>query len=421
VIVMELSTPVAASTSERVAGGRVAFGLTAAALLVLIAGTEVPTPLYVPYRARFGLSATELTLLFATYAVALIPSLLVFGQLADRFGKRRAVVAGLLAASVAAVVLAMASGPGALFFGRALQGLAVGAATGAATAALVELEPTGDRARAARYAAMAVAAGGAGGPLLGGLLAEYAPAPLTLSYLVVIGVQLALTAGLLAVRAEPPRAHPRSARWHRPGVPAPIRVPFAQVGTCVFAAWSVGALYSSVVPVYAAELLASDNLALLGTIAFLMLATAAATQAAARRVSAHRAQAAGLVLLVVGLAALVIAFPSGSLAWLLVSAGTDGVGLGLAFLGAQTRLNQIAPPTRRAELAAAFSVCLYLGVALPVLGVGIIADGSSLFIAVVSFAAAIGAVGLVTAGWILRRGEGRDSPRSGCRTWRRSG
>lgn len=398
---MEPSTPTGTFVSDRVAGGRAAFGLTAAALLVLIAGTEVPTPLYVAYRARFGLSATELTLLFATYAVTLIPSLLMFGQLADRFGRRRSVIAGLLAASAAAAVLAMASGPGALYFGRALQGLAVGAATGAATAALVELEPTGDRARAARYAATAVAAGGAGGPLLGGLLAEYAPAPLTLSYLVVIGVQLALMAGLLAARPEPPRVHLRLARWHRPGVPATIRVPFAQVGTCVFAAWSVGALYSSVVPAYAAELLANDNLALLGTIAFLMLATAATTQAVARRVPPRSAQAAGLIVLAVGLAALVIAFPNGSLAWLLVSAGTDGVGLGLAFLGAQTRLNQIAPPTRRAEMAAAFSVCLYLGVALPVLGVGIIADASSLFVAVLSFAVTIGAVGLVTAGWIL--------------------
>ncbi|MFC5822323.1 hypothetical protein [Nonomuraea insulae] len=57
-------------------------------MLVLIAGTEVPTPLYIEYQARFGFSAEVLTLVFATYALALIPALLVFGRLSDRFGRR---------------------------------------------------------------------------------------------------------------------------------------------------------------------------------------------------------------------------------------------------------------------------------------------------------------------------------------------
>ncbi|WP_051580054.1 MFS transporter [Pseudonocardia acaciae] len=387
------------------AGRRAAFWLYAASLLTLIAGTEVPTPLYVRYRAHFDLSATALTLLFATYALALIPSLLVFGRLADRFGRRGVVVLGLLAATAAAVVLAGAGTVGWLFAGRALQGVAVGAATGAATAALVELEPAGDRARAARYAAMAVAGGGAGGPLLGGLLAEYAPAPSALSYLLVAALQLALTAGLLVAGGVVPAV--RTARARRPGVPAAIRLPFAQVGLTVFTCWSVGALYTSVVPSYAEALLATDNLALLGAVAFVMLATAAAAQFVFRRMPAHRAQVAGLVLLAAGLVALVVAFPTGSLPWLLASAVTDGAGLGLAFLGAQTQLNHIAPPSRRAELAAAFSVCLYLGVALPVLGVGVLADASSLFTAVLWFAVGTGALGLLTAAWITRTAPAR--------------
>jgi hypothetical protein len=53
------------------------------AFLVLLAGANLATPLYAVYRERFGFSSAVLTLVFATYALVLAPSLLVFGQLSD--------------------------------------------------------------------------------------------------------------------------------------------------------------------------------------------------------------------------------------------------------------------------------------------------------------------------------------------------
>ncbi|WP_068014364.1 MFS transporter [Nocardia mexicana] len=407
-----------------------AFFLTAAALCALIAGTEIPTPLYVLYRGRFGLSDTMLTVIFAVYALALIPALLVGGRLADRFGRRRLVLFGLVLAALGAGTLAAATGTGWLLAGRAVQGVAVGAATGAATAALVELDALSCAAsaglegeghapdrhhRAALFATSAVAVGGAAGPLLGGLAAQYLSAPFALSYLVESGLLLVLALGLAAVGAWPVSpagetaaglpgapAGPQTAA-RRPGIPADIRIPFARIGITVFAAWSVGALYTSVVPSYAVELLGTRNLAILGAVAFAMLATAAATQLTLRSIRPRLAQTAGLLLLAAGLAALVLAFPARSAAWLGTSAMLDGIGLGLAFLGAQSELNRIAPPHRRAELAAAFNVCLYCGVAFPVIGVGLLADAGSLFAAVTVFAAGIGGLAVAAAVWAARR------------------
>ena len=46
------------------------------------------------------------------------------------------------------------------------------------------------------------------------------------------------------------------------------------------------------------------------------------------------------------------------------------MGQGLAYLGSLALLNQIAPPHQRGEVTSGFYIATYLGVALPVLGVG---------------------------------------------------
>ena len=84
--------------------------------------------------------------------------------------------------SGAAGALAAAQGTAWLFAARAVQGVAVGAMSGTASAALVELEPDGDRARAAMVATLAQAGGSGLGALVGGVLAEYAANPLVLPF-----------------------------------------------------------------------------------------------------------------------------------------------------------------------------------------------------------------------------------------------
>ena len=189
----------------------------------------------------------------------------------------------------------------------------------------------------------------------------------------------------------------------RPSVPPDIRVLFARVSVTGAAVWATAALFLSVVPSYAADLLDTSDLALLGAISATLLTVSCAAQIAARRWGAHaRMQAVGLVLLALGLLALVLAFPARSLALLLVAGLLTGTGHGIAFLGAQAQLNLAAPPDRRGEVNAAFYTLIYLGVATTVISTGLVTLVAPLSTAITSFAVVTGAIALATAAWHVK-------------------
>jgi predicted MFS family arabinose efflux permease len=382
-----------------------AFFVVGGFWLAAMAAANLATPLYAVYERRFGFSHAALTLVFATYALVLAPSLLLFGQLSDRLGRRRVMAAGLLTATAGVLLFALATGIAWLFAARAVQGLAVGMLGGAASAALVELDPRPEEHVAALVAALAQAGGSAAGPILAGALAEWAPAPRVLCYVLVGAVT---AAGALAVLRIPEPGTVTTGRWRvqRPHVPRPIRVRFARLSITSAAVWAICALFLSVVPSYAADLLDTDDLALLGSVSGLILVSSCAAQLAARRLTAFaRAQAAGLLLGAAGLVALVVAFPLHSLAFLLVAAMLAGAGHGIAFLAAQSEVNLAAPPDSRGEVNAAFYTCTYLGVAFAVIGTGLLTLTVALSTAVTVFAAAMGAVLVATAVWHLRDAE----------------
>ncbi|MEU4196260.1 MFS transporter [Kribbella sp. NPDC026611] len=377
------------------------FLVTAFALFVLLFDGNLPAPLYGVYRERFGFSGTELTLIFAVYMAVLVPSLLVFGQLSDQVGRRRVLLGGLTLGAIGLVVLGAAQSTAWLFAGRIAAGVALGATAGTAAASLVELEPDDDHGKAALATVLAQSGGSAAGPLVAGMLAEWAPAPRQLPY----GVGLVLTAvAAIAVLRLPSEA--TSGRWRpqRPSVPAEIRADFARASLSGATVWAVGGLFLSVVPSYVAQLLHNHNLALLGAVAAMMLAAACAVQAVSVRVqlAPRIAQPAGLVALIVGLAALVGAFPAKSLLLVVAAAIFAGAGLGLTYFGSQAEINQLAPGERRGEVTAAFLTCVYLGVAATAISTGLLSDAYSLPTAIDIVSAVAVAGALVGIGWRLK-------------------
>jgi MFS family permease len=346
---------------------------------------------------------------FATYQFVLCPSLLLFGQLSDRVGRRPVLAGGLGVAMAGLALFALARGTEWLFAARAVQGLAVGAASGGATAALVELAPSGHRATAALLSTLAQAGGSAAGPLVGGMLAEWAPAPRTTAFVVGLVVTGAVLAGVLALPGLPGAAA-GAWRMQRPSVPPEIRARFARLALSAAAAWAVAGLYLSVVPSYAGSLLDTSNLALEGAITAVMLLASCVAQVVFRRGGApERDQSVGLALVVAGLVALVLAFPARSLVLVLAAALVAGVGHGMAFLGSQADLNAIAPPDRRGEVTAAFFVCIYLGVAVSAIGVGLLATWASLYTAVGVFALVTGGAAIAAIAWHVAVLRGRST------------
>src|SRR5215218_8160954 len=96
---------------------------TAAALLVLVlAASGVPSPLYRVYQERFGFSAGVLATIFGIYAIALLAALLVVGALSDHVGRRPVIAAGMLLQVAAMVLFLLADGAGWLLAARVVQG-----------------------------------------------------------------------------------------------------------------------------------------------------------------------------------------------------------------------------------------------------------------------------------------------------------
>ncbi|HEX3932819.1 MAG TPA: MFS transporter [Nocardioides sp.] len=378
--------------------------------LWVMAGANLAAPLYAGYAARFGFSGIVVTTVFATYAVTLVATLLVCGRLADRVGRRPVILAGLAVAGVALVAFSLATATWWLYAARALQGVAVGLISGPATAALVELDPQRERARPAMFAGLAQAVGSGLGPLVGGCLAQWAPAPLHTCYLVGL-CGTALAAGYaLTLPERSPGQEPWRIQW--PRVPDDIRPDFARLGLTAGLVWASLALYLSVVPSYVATLLSTDDLALLGANSALACFASAATQVWSRRRTStshgsgsdgRRLQAAGLLLLAAGLSLMVASALTQTLVTVLLGALVTGVGHGLGYLHAQDELNTIAPSERRAEVSAAFVCCIYVLVGGSVIGVGVLEQSRSLTsaVGVVAGLLVVGALG--AAGWQGRR------------------
>jgi MFS family permease len=379
--------------------------------LVLMAGANLATPLYAVYAERFHFSSLVLTAIFATYAFVLVPALVLFGRLSDRFGRRPVILAGLTVAAAGLALFAAASGTPWLFAARALQGLAVGMIGGAATAALVELDPDGNRRRAALFAGLAQAGGSALGPIAAGVLAQWAPDRLRLSYLVgIAATALAAAATLTLPEPEANGREPWGIQW--PRLPAQDRGRFAVVALTAATAWAAVALYLSIVPSYAAQLLKSHDLALVAAVSALALLASCVAQVVSQRRSGSRRrdQGTGLAGLAVGLLGLVLASPLHSLALLLAGAALAGAGHGVAFLDAQQELNELAPQDRRGEVTAAFISAVYFLVATSVIATGLLDLRFSLAASVGAVALLLAAAALGTAAWHARLAFGAWRP-----------
>jgi hypothetical protein len=187
-------------------------------------------------------------------------------------------------------------------------------------------------------------------------------------------------------------------------VPREVRTGFIRASLTCACVWAVGALFLSVVPSYAAELLETSDLALLGAISAVMLAMACLAQAVCVRgtMTPRRAQPIGLGLLVAGIAALVMAFPLHTLALVLGAAVLAGLGLGFAYFGSQAEINDLAPAERRGEVTAAFITCVYSAVTVSSISTGLLADAISLSAAVAIVGGAVAAVAAAMTAWHLR-------------------
>ena len=391
--------------SLRPAPSRAAFWLVAGVLCLLFFAAGAPSPLYGIYRAQLRFSATTLTAVFATYALVLLLTLLVFGSVSDYLGRRRVILAALVVTAGACGVFLAAHDVGLLFAARALQGVGVGTAVGALGAALIDLQPEGSG-LAPLITTAAPLLGLGAGALGTSVLAQYGPAPTRLVWWLLLGASVAAAAGILAM-PEPGTRHPGVLASLRPrvGVPRQARRTFATAGLCLFAVWALGGLYLSLGPSLAAQVTGSRDLLWGGLMAFLLTGVAAMATAAFRGLTPRTAMLTGCLVLLAGLAVTFAAIATTSAAALLAGTAVAGVGFGLAVLGANRILIALAAPAQRARLVAAIFVVNFLGLSVPVVIAGVATAHFGLQLTALAYCVATAALVAVAAGGLVHRGH----------------
>ncbi len=362
------------------------YDLTAFAFFAIITGGGLPTPLYVIYQKAWGFSSGILTVVFAVYAAGLLLMLLVFGHLSDRIGRRPVLVLSVLVALGSTVVFLLASSVAWLIVARFLSGMSVGLCANTASAALTEFEPRQDRNRAALTVAVITAVGVGIGPLYAGVLAQYAPDPLTLSFWVLLGLLLAALGAALAIHdprrgaPEPPGSAHRFVR-----VPPEVRPTFAVAGLAAFIGFALAGIFSGLAPSFLAVDLKITNHAVSGATVLLAFGSAALAPLLLHRRAHHQMMRIGAALVPAGLIALVFAVWSGLELPFLLGTVVCGAGFGLCLRGGLGLLNRAAPPDQRAEVLSAFYVAAYLGLSVPVVGIGVLANVVGLPLAALVF------------------------------------
>jgi MFS family permease len=375
-------------------GANLALTLVAIELGVMFVGAILPTPLYPLFRKAFGFSGVTLTLIYAVYVLGNLVALLFFGRLADQIGRRNASLPAIAVGIGGALVFAFATGTSWLFVARALSGFCTGLAAGAATAWIAELYTGRVAGTAARIAAAANFFGCAAGPLLGGLLAQFAPAPLRLPFYVYLVLLCASAIGICFV-PETVRHRARFADVAlkpRIGIPANIRLQFLSPAVTGFAAFSLIGFYSALIPNLLGESLHQTAPLISGIVVCALFTVAAVTILTTGRIASQATMLTALVLLPPAVWLLVGAQVARSLPLLLVAAALGGIAGGLGYRGSLEVVNRIAPADRRSETVSSYLIALFAGNSVPVIGIGLLSARLGPLTAHIIFAAVITAL-----------------------------
>jgi hypothetical protein len=400
------AVPVAGRT--RGAGHHTGFWLVALAFLAMASFAALPTPLYTLFQRQDGFATPVITVVFAVYAIGVGGSLYLVGHVSDWVGRRRVTLLATGVEILAAVVfLVWPELPG-LLVARVLTGIGIGMLTATATAHLSELwalaRPAAGPATAGTVASL-VSLGGFGlGPLVAGVLAQFAPHPLVVPFVVFLGV-LALTGlgSALVPETVPRPAEPR--RWtpQRVRLPAGARTAFfvAAVGAAV--AFAVNGMFMALAPSILAQVMGQTSRLAAGLVPFAVFGSAAVAPVLLARVSRRQQLTFALVTSVAGAAALAVGVLTASLPTFVAAGVVAGAGAGVLFRSAVGTAAMLADPAGRGEVLAALFLIAYAGLALPVLAIGLALVWLPLVPVIVGFAGIVLVLTAVSTGSMLRR------------------
>nr|WP_042194524.1 MFS transporter [Kibdelosporangium sp. MJ126-NF4]CEL21381.1 major facilitator superfamily MFS_1 [Kibdelosporangium sp. MJ126-NF4]CTQ96052.1 major facilitator superfamily MFS_1 [Kibdelosporangium sp. MJ126-NF4] len=380
------------------------FWVIAAAFTTALAFSTLPTPLYGIYQVRDGFPTWVITVIYATYAVGVVASLYLVGHVSDWFGRRRVILAATLVEAVSALVfVAWPDVPG-LIIARVIGGAGIGAMVATATAHLSELRlvarPDADPAGSGLISSVVNTGGLAIGPVIGGLLVQFVDSPLTVPYLIFLGLLLLCALAISLVPETVERREERPA--YRPqtmSLPSGSLPRFLGAATGAFAAFALMGLFTALAPTLLSLVFGQPSKLLGGFATFALMGAAAVAQVVFTRMATRSQLKLGFTLMAVGLVVVSASVLTVGIGAFFAGAVIAGAGSGLAFRSSVATAASLAEPDARGEVLAALFLGAYAGLSIPVLAIGIALVWLPSATAVVLFSA----LDLILLGWAARR------------------
>jgi multidrug resistance protein len=132
-------------------------------------GLIIIYPLLPFYAERLGANAAVVGALVAAFSVAQLVSAPAWGRMSDRYGRRPAILFGLLVSASAYIIFAFAGTLWLLFLSRLIQGLG-GGTIGVVQAYVADISEQKDRAKALGWLSAVTSLGAVVGPAIGSIL-----------------------------------------------------------------------------------------------------------------------------------------------------------------------------------------------------------------------------------------------------------
>ena len=147
------------------------FAVLVFALIIVSLGFGLLTPLLPLFRDILGMSESVLGMAFSLFSVSFVLALPPAGLLADKVGRKRMIISGILLFGVTTFMLVLITEPYQFAALRILEGIGAAMVTPAAFALTLDIVPEGKRGVAMGAEGTAQLLGGMAGPAIGGIVA----------------------------------------------------------------------------------------------------------------------------------------------------------------------------------------------------------------------------------------------------------
>ncbi|MGB3302722.1 MAG: MFS transporter [Gordonia sp. (in: high G+C Gram-positive bacteria)] len=353
---------------------------------------------------RNGIGNAALEVAFGIYAIGLLPGLLSGGGISDKVGRKPIVLLGATGAALGNLLMLLWHTEPGVIVGRFAVGLGVGLAVSAGTAWCADL---GGK-RGTVFAGAALTGGFAAGPLVSGLIAQFAGgAALTAPFVVTVSASLAAVVAGFRVPSSRRIAVEASEVTLNDTPMAARSLSRALVTSLPMSVWVFSSITMSIV-VMAGRMTQFNGPWVPGVAAVLALGSGFVIQVIARRGGwGPRAGVIGAIVAASGLAVVVGGGSDPSPAAFIAASVLLGTGYGLCLREGLLDVETFAPLDKRGLATGIFYVGTYLGFGLPVLlrsiapSVGITAP--ILVLALMAVASAAIRAGQIRAGMLRGR------------------